>query len=192
MRRTATRWLPALLCGASLGACAEGAPTSPPADPAGCLPGGDGYLQARLRGAIDADLHWRDADMHCEGGMRPDGNGVRVVIAGLLPATPRHGAHRLRFIFGIDLAANGTGDTQVLPTNLTVIMEGEEVLFSTGGSSRCAVQSLHRQALLPASGSERMEASGYCIDPAVDGSGTRRLFVPTFDFAGRIRLEDDT
>ena len=45
----------------------------PAADSAGCFAAGDGYLRARLRGALDLDLDWKDADMQCEGGPRPAG-----------------------------------------------------------------------------------------------------------------------
>ncbi|MGC4028902.1 MAG: hypothetical protein QM696_08525 [Steroidobacteraceae bacterium] len=182
---------PVLLLGMSLAACAgdSPAPQPPPAALAtACLPAGDGFLHARLRGAIDADLTWSNDMMRCEGGERPDGRGLRAVIAGTLPATATGGPHSLRFIFGIDLADAAAGPAQVLPTNLTVILEGENTLFSTGGNTRCAVESLQRRPLL-AGGGERIEARGYCTAPATDGSGSRRLLVPTFEFAGRITME---
>lgn len=182
------------LLGASLAACAgDSAPAQTPsaATPeATCLPAGDGFLRARLRGAIDADLDWRNDAMQCEGGVRPDGNGLRAVIAGVLPAAGDDPPRNVRFIFGIDLTDAAAGPAQALPTNLTVILEGEKTLFSTGGSTRCAVESLQRRALLAAGGGdERIEARGYCTAPATDGSGSQRLLVPTFEFAGRIHME---
>src|ERR1700741_2440421 len=73
-------------------------PTSPPA---GCLAAGDGYLRARVRGALALDLDWKDADMQCEGGPRPPGknnsHGVRVSFGG-----PERGeGRRIRIVFGI-------------------------------------------------------------------------------------------
>ncbi len=65
---------------------------------AGCLSTGDGSLEAQLRGALVADLAWQNNQMQCEGGARPDGDGIRVTIAGPLSA-----GKPLRFIFGIDL-----------------------------------------------------------------------------------------
>src|SRR5678815_919215 len=53
-----------------------------PAAKSGCFVAGDGYLRARLRGALELDLDWKDAQMECEGGPRPSGNGVRVSIGG--------------------------------------------------------------------------------------------------------------
>src|SRR5256885_17074385 len=51
----------------------------------GCLPGGNGYLRARIRGALNLDIDWHDAEIECDGGPRPDGSGLRVSFAG-----PRH------------------------------------------------------------------------------------------------------
>src|SRR3954466_1201704 len=105
---------------------AEG-PTKPAANApsVGCLAAGGGYLRARVRGALDLDLNWKNADMQCEGGPRPPGkdnkrNGVRVSIGGPL----RDGTHRIRLVFGIAGVAEGDGGT-ALRTNVTVLFEGE-------------------------------------------------------------------
>ena len=37
-----------------------------------CIAGGGGYLHARLRGALVADINWTNADMQCDGGPRPE------------------------------------------------------------------------------------------------------------------------
>src|SRR5262245_7942002 len=49
---------------------------------AGCLPAGDGFLRARIRGALSLDLNWHNAELECEGGARPDGSGIRLTFAG--------------------------------------------------------------------------------------------------------------
>src|SRR5688572_29947309 len=65
-------------------------PASPPvaaapaASTTGCLASGDGQLTASLGGALKADLHWSNAQMECEGSLRPDGKVLRVAIAGPL------------------------------------------------------------------------------------------------------------
>jgi hypothetical protein len=46
----------------------------------GCLPSGNGYLRARIRGALDLDIDWGNAEIECDGGPRPDGSGVRVTV----------------------------------------------------------------------------------------------------------------
>lgn len=181
-----------LLClhvGACSGASAPPAAPQPAADR--CLPAGDGFLNARLRGAIDADIAWTNETMSCEGGSRPDGRGVRATFAGLLPPPqPGAPARQLRLIFGIDLADAAAGAAQVLPTNLTLIVEGEQMLFATRGNARCAVETLERRPLLASgTGVERIEARGYCTAPATDAEGETRVLLSRFEFAGRITLE---
>src|SRR5262245_8179576 len=110
----------------------EGA-TPPSAKPArGCLPGGNGFLRAKLRGAMNMDVNWRDAELECDGGARPGGNGIRLSFAGPLQADGR----RLRMVFGVTNAAEARAGS-ALPTNLTVIFEGEKRLFATQGDDKC-------------------------------------------------------
>ncbi len=169
-------------------ACTAANDAPPPATPAGCLASSDGYLRARLRGALDLDLDWRNGEMECTGGVRPDGSGLRVSIAGPL----REGGRRLRFVFGIVGASEGA-DAHQRPTNLTVIFEGEQRLFATQGDDKCTVDALTQQRTGPLGGpahSWRIEAHGFCIGPAATLAGDARLLVTRFDFAGRIDLQD--
>src|SRR5262245_11489960 len=85
---------------------------APAAAPAGCFSVGGGYLRARIRGAMNLDLNWKNAEMTCEGGPRPSGNGMRVSIGGPL----RSGDRRIRLVFGIAGVAEGAGGT-ALRTN---------------------------------------------------------------------------
>jgi hypothetical protein len=209
-----TRALTLLLLAAFTAACGrDGAHTAPaatpptagsgPASAASLLPAGGtrslcgtdakAFLGARLRGAIEADIDWRADAMECEGGLRPDGRGVRAAFAGDLPARQGDAPHRLRFIFGIDLEDTATGSAQVLPVNLTVILEGEKQLYSTRGDDRCAAEITDRGPLPGATGKglERISVRGYCLAPAEDAAGERRLLVPTFEFAGIIRTGED-
>jgi hypothetical protein len=151
-----------------------------------CLAARDGYLRAQLRGALTADLAWSSTDMQCEGSPRPDGHGLRLTFAGPLPAQPGNGAaHRLRFIFGIDEQDAAAGAALALPTNLTVILEGEGQLYATRGDRHCAVESLERSALAePDQRRHRVHARGYCLGPATNATGDSRLLVPTFEFTG--------
>lgn len=154
----------------------------------GCLADGQGRFEADLRGAIEADLDWRDAQMSCDGDLRPDGSGLRITLVGPLDET-----RRLRFIFGIDLDDTAAGPAQVLPTNLTVLVDGEATLFATRGADKCAVEDLERSIIEP--DVERISARGYCLGPASDLAGTQRVLVPTFSFTALVRHgsgEDDT
>jgi hypothetical protein len=163
----------------------------------GCLAAGDGDLQAQLRGAMVADIAWRNDQMQCEGGQRPDGQGLRVTIAGPLPADaalPPATASRpkLRFIFGIDLHDAAAGTAQALPTNLTIIVEGEQQVYATLGDDKCAVEVLQRSPLTASGGQfDRVAVRGYCTGPAADLAGNVRLLVPTFSFTAQVRNGDN-
>lgn len=157
---------------------------------AGCLASGDGYLRARIRGALDLDIDWRNGDIECTGGPRPDGSGLRVTFAGPEQSDGR----RLRFVFGIAQAAEGIA-AQSLPVNLTVIFEGERRLFATQGDDKCTVDALTQQRTGPLGGgsrSWRIEARGFCTEPASTLQGDERLLVTRFDFAGKIDIEGES
>lgn len=176
------RLLRLLIVAAGLAACAG--PAQEPIGvetvaPGGCLADANGSLQAELRGALQAELDWSNAQMECEGDLRPDGQGLRVSIVGPLDT------RRLRFIFGINLNDTASGPAVALPTNLTVIVEDEALLYATRGEERCAVETLERSPL--EAGAERVAVRGYCIGPAADLTGDTRLLVPTFSFVARVQ-----
>lgn len=180
-----------MVCGCAQGKPEVSLPATVPAAAGGCLSAGDGVLQADLRGALDADLSWRNSQMQCEGGPRPDGHGLRVAIAGPL-AKPGEPARQLRFIFGIDLRDTAAGVAKVLPTNLTVIVEGEQKLYATLGDDKCAVENLQRTPLNTGDGKlERVQVRGYCTEPATDLAGVTRLMVPTFSFTAVVHKGED-
>jgi hypothetical protein len=143
------------------------------------------FLRARLRGAATLDIDWHGATLHCDGGSRPDGRGMRVSFSG----TDR--AHRLLFIFGID-AAPRVGNARNIATNLTVIFEGERRLYSTSGDSRCSVDELQSKSLPVQAGAPRMQvrARGFCVAPATAIGNGAPLLVSRFDFNGAIFLDD--
>jgi hypothetical protein len=96
---TALPWrlLIAMWLAASPVALATGTNERAPAATPGCLPTGNGYLRARIRGALDLDLDWRNAELQCEGELRPDGSGLRISFAG-----PEHAdGRRTRLVFGV-------------------------------------------------------------------------------------------
>ncbi len=164
------------------------ATTSKPAD-TGCLISGNGYLRARLRGALQLDLDWQNAEMACEGGLRPEGSGLRVSIGG----PDRGNGRRLRFVFGLS-GARENARASALPTNVTVIFEGEQRVFATLGDDKCTVDSLQQERIGALGGptrSYRVTARGFCTTPATVVGGSERLLLQRFDFAGRIDIEDD-
>src|ERR1700753_4232371 len=51
---------------------------SPLKKSAGCVTTGNGYLRAKIRGALQLDVDYHDSELECDGGARPDGRGFRV------------------------------------------------------------------------------------------------------------------
>lgn len=152
-----------------------------------CLRSGHGYLRARIRGAVSLDVDVHGARLACEGGPRFDGSGLRMGFEGRV--TP--GGRRVRMLFGIDGAREGRPGRE-LPTNLTVIFEGERQLFATQGDGNCTVDTLRQKRIGDDQGptlSYLVTAHGFCFAPANDLSGKRRILITTFDFAGRADFE---
>jgi hypothetical protein len=152
-----------------------------------CLPSHDGYLRVRMRGASNMDIDWHDAELQCEGGPRPGQQGMRLTFAGPGPL----GAHSLRFVFGI-AAAPGARAAHNVPTNVTVIFEGENKLYSTAGDGKCTIDEFSEQPLPGPGGAHlrRLSARGFCTAPATALAGKTGLLLSRFDFAGPVQDED--
>ena len=189
--RDMARFLFAVWCAVALLVAQTAAPADPKPQPKpkiSCLPGGNGYLRARIRGGMNLDIDWHNNEIECDGGPRPDGSGLRVSFAGPVHSDGR----RLRMVFGVAEAKEGSPGRE-LPTNLTVIFEGEERLFATRGDDRCTVDKLEQERLGALGGprrSYRIIATGFCISPASSLRGDDRILVTRFDFAGNATFED--
>jgi hypothetical protein len=162
------------------------APANPLAAPskAGCLATGNGFLRARIRGALNLDVDWQNGELECDGAARPGGNGIRLSFAGPL----RSDGRRMRMVFGVARASEGSAGS-ALPTNLTVIFEGEKRMFATRGDDKCTVDKLQQERVGAAGGevrSYRVVASGFCTEPANTLNDKERIVVSSFDFAGRV------
>ena len=156
--------------------------------PHGCLASSNGYLRAKIRGAMTLDVDLHDSELECDGGARPDGSGIRVSFAGPL----RSDGRRLRMVFGIAGTTEGSAG-RALPTNLTVIFEGEQRLFATRGDDKCTADEISQErvgALGGPSRSYRIIARGFCITPVNALNGSEKILINSFDFAGRITFED--
>ncbi len=186
-------WMAALLAAKS----AQAAPPQPiiqmPAHPAaapgrgGCLGDGTGYVRARIRGALDVDVSWKDAQLECAGEARPDGSGLRMSFAG-----PGPGGKVMRLVFGMRAAREGAPGRE-LPTNLTVLLDGGRV-FATRGDDKCTMDQLTQRPLpaRPGLRSWRIEGRGFCVAPANSLAGPGRILISRFDFAGRIEFSGRT
>ena len=147
-----------------------------------CLGDGTGYVRARIRGAMNLDLNWKDAELECGGEARPDGSGLRVSFAG-----PGPGGKVLRLVFGVRAAHEGVAGKE-LPTNLTVLVDGGRV-FATRGDDKCTLDQLSQRPLAgKGTRAWRIEGRGFCVAPANALAGKGRIVVSRFDFAGRIEF----
>lgn len=159
--------------------------TAPATTPtAACLPSGDGYFRAELGGAIDSKIDWPNSGTRCQGEARNDPPGVRLSFQ-------RSGATQpdLLFVFGLSGVRAGQA-AHALGTNLTLIVQGTPRIYGTLGDSRCTVDSL-AQTPLETPGAYRLEARGFCTQPAHAVRGSGAVLVKTFEFAGLVNFQPD-
>jgi hypothetical protein len=160
------------------------APTAPvtPATPARCLESGDGYFRARLAGAIEANIDWPNSGTQCEGESKNTPPGVRLSFQ-RVPS----GAPDLLFVIGLSGVREGRPGRE-MRANLTIIVQGTDRFFGTLGDSRCTVDSLSQRRLGSAK-VYRVEARGFCTQPAHAVRGDGAVLVSTFEFAGMVRYD---
>ena len=147
-----------------------------------CLRSGDGYFRARVAGAVEATIDWPNSGTRCEGEPRDKPPGVRLSFQ-----RASGGATDLLFVFGITGVREGQ-PLREAGANLTVIVQGTDRIFGTLGDSRCTVDSLTQRAL-EAPGSYRLEARGFCTQPAHAVRGDGAVLVSTFEFAGLVTYD---
>ncbi|HEY2145386.1 MAG TPA: hypothetical protein VGH12_04895 [Steroidobacteraceae bacterium] len=149
--------------------------------PAACLSSGDGYLRAKVAGAVDALIDWPNSGTRCEGESRDKPPGVRLSFL-RAAASPN-----LLLVFGLTGVREGQSAREV-KANLTLIVQGTNHIYGTLGDSRCTVDSL-TQRPLSAPGSYRLEARGFCTQPAHAIRGKGDVLVSTFEFAGPVTYD---
>ncbi len=159
--------------------------TPPPAPSAGCLSSGDGYLRARLGGAIEARIDWPNSGTQCEGESRGAPPGVRLSFRRDNTAHPD-----LLLVFGLTGVQPGE-PAHAVAANVTVIVQGTTGIYGTMGDSRCTVDSLEQRPL-KAAGTYRVEARGFCTQPAHAVRGSGDVLVSTFEFAGPVHYVTDS
>jgi len=166
---------------AALGSVAAplGAPVNAPA--VTCLPSGDGYLRARIGGAVNANIDWPNGGTRCEGEPREKPPGVRLSFQRASASAPN-----LLLVFGLTGVKPGEPAREV-GVNLTVIVQGTSRIYGTLGDSRCTVDSLNQRAL-ETPGAFRVEARGFCTQPAHAVRGKGDVLVSTFEFAGLVNF----
>jgi hypothetical protein len=162
----------------------QGLSAAPAPAPAVCLASGDGYLRAHLAGAIDTDIDWPNSGTHCEGESRLTPQGVRLSFS-----RPGGSNPDLLFVFGITGVREGEA-AHALGVNMTIFVQGSSDVYATQGDARCAIDSLAQRKLEPV-GTYRLEARGFCTQPAHALRGSGDLLVSRFDFAGTVSYARD-
>ena len=177
----------ALCAPLALTAAVADAPPGAPVttQPVACLASGDGYLHAQMGGAIEARIDWPNSGTRCEGESRHNPPGVRLSFQRASGAAPN-----LLLVFGLTGVRKGEAAREVR-ANLTVIVQGTSRIFGTLGDSRCTVDTL-TQRPLDAAGSYRLEARGFCTQPAHAVRGKGDVLVSTFEFAGPVTFDTET
>ena len=151
-----------------------------------CLPGGNGFLRARLSGALKTELEWGN-ETDCSGAVRPTDGGIRVRFAG----AAANDKERLVLVFGIAGLREGQS-AKALAVNLTVIREGTGQFYSTQGDDKCTLDRVTQEPLVGIphrSRSYRLVARGFCTEPARAVRGEGVILVSRFDFASRVDFD---
>ncbi len=153
--------------------------------PAKCLPAGNGYLRARLSGAVSTELDWGNDGTECTGAVRPTDGGIRMRFS------RPDGAGRLVLVFGIAQLQEGKS-ARNLPVNVTLIREGAGEFFSTQGDDKCMLDRVTQDAIVGIphrSRSYRVTARGFCTEPARAVRGKGAVLLSRFDYSGRVDFE---
>jgi hypothetical protein len=152
-----------------------------------CLPAGNGYLRARLAGAMTTELNWGNDGTECTGAVRPTDGGIRMRFS------RPDGPGRLVLIFGIARLEEGKDATN-LPVNVTLIREGAGEFFSTLGDNKCTLDKVTQEVIVGVprrSRSYRIVARGFCTQPARAVRGQGVVLLSRFDYAGRVDFQTE-
>src|SRR5688500_18967530 len=163
------------------------APAAQTSAPAKCLPAGNGYLRARLSGALNTELNWGNDGTECTGAVRPTDGGVRMRFS------RPDGQGKLVLVFGIAQLREGKAARNV-PVNVTLIREGAGEFFSTQGDDKCTLDRVTQDVIVGIphrSRSYRVTARGFCTEPARAVRGKGAIMLSRFDYSGRVDFETE-
>jgi hypothetical protein len=153
-----------------------------------CLPAGDGYLKARLAGALNAELDWGNDGTECTGAVRPTDGGIRMRF------TAANGPdEKLVLVFGIAGLREGKS-AKAVPVNVTLIREGVGEFYGTQGDDKCMLDQVSQQPIVGIphrSRSYRIVARGFCTEPARAIRGKGAILISRFDYAGRVDFDSE-
>ena len=186
-RRLALLCMLATACACKLHAQAQPAakPAAEPPPAAKCLPAGNGFLRARLSGALSTELDWGNDGTECTGAVRPTDGGIRMRFS------RADGQGKLVLVFGIAQLPEGRS-ARNLPVNVTLIREGAGQFFSTQGDDKCTLDAVTQEAIVGVprrARSYQVTARGFCTEPARAVRGKGAVLLSRFDYSGRVDFE---
>ena len=132
-------------------------------------------MSAPLQGEIDVEIEWGAGTTHCRGGVRPQGDGVRLLYKGTTDATGP-----LLIVFGLAPLRPGESARNV-PANLTLVREGTGQFYATRGQDKCAFDEVRQTPIEAAPSLYRLVGRGYCTQPARALAGDGAVLVSRFD-----------
>ena len=139
-----------------------------------------GFLQVDLFGALAGEDRWTTETLRCEGMPRPDGAGARLRFAGPFGAE----AQPVAFIIAVPALTQGEVGAE-LPSNLTLIAEGQGRFFSTPDLEGCWTD-ISAQTPLGPEGLYRIDGQIYCISPIPEVNGAGSVSIDEFSFSGLV------
>jgi len=162
-------------------------PAAPPASAKLlCAPADVGSLQARLSGAIEAEIDWSASqEPQCRGDVRPTGDGLRLVFRGVLPDEGP-----LLVLLGAGPLQPGVSARNV-PVNLTLVREGSGEFFATQGDDKCTFDELRQSPVDGSTTSFLVEGRGFCTQPARAMGTDGAVLVTRFDVTAIVDAQGD-
>ncbi len=148
--------------------------------PAACAD--SSFVRGRLLGAVEAEIDWAPAAITCEGGPRPDGDGIRLRFA--RASDDGAGLAVIIAIPGLAQDSTGTG----FAANVTLILEGEARFFSTQNREACWADIAGNESIGESNGESRYAVAGelYCIAPLTEVNGPDSVTVDGLGFSGTL------
>lgn len=148
-----------------------------PAEASSCGP--DGRFETELFGALEGSVSWSGAALACEGMPRPEERGARLRFSGSTAGID------LAFLISLpDLEAGSIAAE--LPSNVTLIEEGDGRFFSTSDLDSCWSDLELNEPFDDAGRRYRVAGTLYCIAPLAEVNGDASVTIEEAGFSGYV------
>ena len=136
-----------------------------------------GFVQGILSGAINANLDWPDAALQCESMPRPDAQGVRLRLSGLVAG------ERIALIIAMPELEAGVTGTE-FSSNVTITVEGSGRFFSTPNLETCWTDVAKNELVGDSQDTYVILGGLYCVGPLGEINGDAFVDVRLLRFSG--------